>query len=134
MAKVELSGFIPNQRGPDDRGQTGDGDFLRSVAQAVVQLLMETDVLAHMNFLAQHRTKIQATHPTERLNKEVKRRTDVVAIFSKEESIIRLVGAVLLEVNGEWQIQHRYMQTEVMAELRPLIIDAAPNQIATVAA
>jgi hypothetical protein len=53
----------------------------------------------------------------ERLNKEVKRRADVVGIFPNEDSIVRLIGAVLLEANDDWQLQHRYMQIEGMAEL-----------------
>jgi transposase-like protein len=57
------------------------------------------------------------TNPLERLNKEVKRRADVVGIFPNEASITRLIGAVLLEQNNEWQLQHRYMQLEAMAEL-----------------
>ena len=64
----------------------------------------------------QHRAKIHSTNPLERLNKEVKRRADVVGIFPNEASIIRLIGAVLLEQNDEWQLQHRYMQVEAMAE------------------
>jgi putative transposase len=68
------------------------------------------------------------------LNKEVKRRADVVGIFPNEGAIVRLIGAVLLEANDEWQLQHRYMQTEAMAELMPPLIDAVPNQISTVAA
>ena len=94
----------------------------------------ETDVLAHMDFPPQHRAKLHSTNPLERLNKEVKRRADVVGIFPNEGSIIRLIGAVLLEANDEWQLQHRYMQTEVMAELTPSLIDAVPHQISTVAA
>lgn len=94
----------------------------------------EADVLAHMSFPAQHRVKIHSTNPIERLNKEVKRRADVVGIFPNEGSIIRLIGAVLLEANDEWQLQHRYMQTEVMSELTPPTIDAVPDQIATAAA
>ena len=80
----------------------------------------EADVLAHLDFPAQHRSKIHSTNPLERLNKEVKRRADVVGIFPNEGSIIRLIGAVLLEANDEWELQHRYMQTEAMAELTPL--------------
>ena len=94
----------------------------------------ETDVLAHMDFPVQHRAKLHSTNPLERLNKEVKRRADVVGIFPNESSIIRLIGAVLLEANDEWQLQHRYMQTEVMAELTPPLIDIVPQQISTVAA
>ena len=51
-----------------------------------------------------------------------------------EGSIIRLIGAVLLEANDEWQLQHRYMQTEPMAELMAPTIDVTQNQIATIAA
>ena len=94
----------------------------------------ETDVLSHMDFPAQHRSKTASTNGLERLNKEVKRRADVVGIFPNEGSIIRLIGAVLLEANDEWQIQNRYMQTEVMSELAPTIINAVPTQISTVAA
>ena len=64
----------------------------------------------------------------------MKRRADVVGIFPNEGSIIRLIGAVLLEANDEWQLQHRYMQTEAMAELIPPLLDVVPAQISTVAA
>ena len=77
----------------------------------------EPDVLAYMGFPVQHRTKLHSTNPLERLNKEVKRRADVVGIFPGEPSITRLIGAVLLEANDEWQLRHRYMQLEAMAEL-----------------
>src|SRR3712207_699058 len=77
----------------------------------------EADVLAYMAFPAQHRAKLHSTNPLERLNKEVKRRADVVGIFPGEASITRLIGAVLLEANDEWQLRHRYMQVEAMAEL-----------------
>jgi putative transposase len=77
----------------------------------------EHDVLAYLAFPVQHRAKLHSTNPLERLNKEVKRRADVVGIFPNETSILRLIGAVLLEANDEWQLQHRYMQLEAMAEL-----------------
>jgi putative transposase len=77
----------------------------------------EHDVLAYLAFPAQHRAKLHSTNPLERLNKEVKRRADVVGIFPGEASILRLLGAVLLEANDEWQTGHRYMQLEGMAEL-----------------
>ena len=77
----------------------------------------EPDVLAYLGFPVQHRTKLHSTNPLERLNREVKRRADVVGIFPGEASITRLIGAVLLEANDEWQLQHRYMQVEAVAEL-----------------
>jgi putative transposase len=77
----------------------------------------EDDVLAYMAFPSQHRTKPHSTNTLERLNKEVKRRTDVVGIFPSEASIIRLIGAVLLEANDAWQMQHRYMGVEAMGEM-----------------
>ena len=83
----------------------------------------EHDVLAYMGFPEQHRVKLHSTNPIERLNKEVKRRADVMGIFPSEQSIIRLIGAVLLEQNDEWQLQHRYMQVEGMAGLVPPTID-----------
>ena len=81
----------------------------------------EADVL--VTFPSQHRTKLHSTNPLERLNKEVKRRADVVGIFPNEDSIVRLIGAVLLEANDEWQLQHRYMQIEGMAELTAPLTD-----------
>ncbi len=77
----------------------------------------EDDVLAYMAFPAAHRTKLHSVNTLERLNKEVKRRADVVGIFPSEASILRLIGAVLLEANDEWQLQHRYMGVEAMAEI-----------------
>ena len=87
-----------------------------------------------MSFPAQHRTKLHSTNPLERLNKEIKRRADVVGIFPNEDSIRRLIGAVLLEANDDWQLQHRYMQIEGMTELTPPLIDADPAKHSPMAA
>jgi putative transposase len=79
----------------------------------------EADVLAYMSFPKEHRAKIHSTNPLERLNGEIKRRTEVVGIFPNEAAITRLVGAILLEQNDEWAVQRaRYMTLETIAPLR----------------
>jgi putative transposase len=79
----------------------------------------EEDVLGYMTFPKEHRAKIHSTNPLERVNGEVKRRTEVVGIFPNEAAITRLVGAILLEQNDEWSVQRaRYMTLETIAPLR----------------
>ena len=95
----------------------------------------EADVLAYVAFPMRHRAKLHSTNPLERLDKEIKRRADVVGIFPNEDSITRLVGAVLLEQNDDWQLQHRYMQVEGMAELdAPQMEEGSTLQITPTAA
>ena len=78
----------------------------------------EDDVLAYMSFPAEHWSRLHSTNGLERLNGEIKRRTDVVGIFPNDEAIVRLVGAILLEQNDEWAVQRaRYMTLETMAAL-----------------
>jgi transposase-like protein len=76
----------------------------------------EHDVPAYMGFPAAHRAKLHSTNPIERLNGEIKRRTDVVGIFPNEQAITRLIGAILMEQSEEWAVQRaRYMTLETMA-------------------
>ena len=87
----------------------------------------EQDVLAYMSFPKEHRTKLHSTNPIERLNGEIKRRTDVVGIFPNEEAISRLVGALLLEQNDEWAVQRgRYMTLETIANMSDDLIVRLP--------
>jgi putative transposase len=93
------------------------------------------DVLAYLVFRPSTAPNCTAsTNPLERLNKEVKRRADVVGIFPNEASITRLIGAVLLEQNDEWLLQCRYMQIEGMAELTPPLLDTEPAKLPPMAA
>ena len=94
-------------------------DQLRERFPKIARLMdgCEDEVLAHMGFPKAHRQQIHSTNPLERLNAEIKRRTDVVGIFPNDAAIVRLVGAMLLEQNDEWSLQRRYMQLEGLQSL-----------------
>ncbi len=88
----------------------------------------EPDVLAYMTFPKEHRTKLHSTNPIERLNGEIKRRTEVVGIFPNEAAITRLIGAILMEQSDEWAVQRaRYMTLETMAPVsdNPIVMLSA---------
>ena len=75
------------------------------------------DVLAYMAFPKEHWAQISSTNPLERVNKEIKRRADVIGIFPNDAAVIRLVGALMLEQNDEWAVSRRYMTLETLGSV-----------------
>jgi transposase-like protein len=94
-------------------------DALRDRVPRLAELMDEArdDVLAYTAFPKEHWPQISSTNPLERLNGEVKRRCDVVGIFPNDRSVVRLVGALMLEQNDEWAVSRRYMSLESFAAL-----------------
>ena len=88
------------------------------------------DVLTYMDYPKEHWAQIASTNPLERVNKEIKRRADVVGIFPNDEAVIRLVGALMLEQSDEWAVSRRYFSLESLAKLA----DTEPTRLPTMAA
>ena len=106
-------------------------DQLRPKLPKLAGAMAEADVLADRGFPKDHRTKLHSTNSLERLNGEIKRRTDVVGIFPDEAAVVRLVGAILLEQNDEWAVQRqRYLTLETIATMS----DDPPIGLPTMAA
>lgn len=96
----------------------------------------EDDILAYMSFPKEHWTRIYSTNLLERLNKEIKRRTNVVGVFPDGASVLRLVGAILLEIADDWELERRYFSLASMHQLidpnADLIAAVSPLRLAPV--
>jgi putative transposase len=108
------------------------GDGLRARFPRATTLLEEAaeDILAYRHVPVEHQRQLHSTNPLERLNKEIKRRSNVVGIFPTAKSVVRLVGAILLEQDDEWAVaERRYFSVESMKQLTAPALPASAQEI-----
>jgi putative transposase len=102
-------------------GQTLAGviEQLARVAPKVARLVEEAEeeLLAYMHFPREHWPKIRSTNPLERVNREIARRSDVVGIYPNDSALLRLASGLLVEINDEWLVAHRYISLGSLAQL-----------------
>ena len=112
MLAALLRPLFNAETGEAARELVGDAlERLRKPLPKVAALLEEAeeDLLAFYSFPADHWAKLRSTNPLERVNREIGRRTDVVGIFPKDRSLIRLAASVVIEQNDEWLVGRRYL-------------------------